>query len=362
MFKNCNKKAINSHGISEEASLKLIADEDGHLISLKSQRSGMDWKMEFIPVSTGDASTFTGFCHEHDQFFNRLDSGKFETYFDVINQCFRSMSHTLYNYEYYFKVYKQERDNLDDFINLQSDIYKSLGLTREEFKNRFIEENDKLWNKRFEDYERINEFKCELNDLLEMSEEIKHLELFNGKIIEYNWINSHITYRRIPIKIPVALINHLSAGLNGKVSDLQFTIVPDKESTHFIQFNYRNSRYFTNDFLDKTKNSISALNYIEQIMMLNEKNWFIDPKVVDKFSNEKKLMIEQDMYFMHERSLNDKYDISIFDSIRIDLITELKGEEKEKELKKINELPYRKSFQTRKHSNDKILEGIWLRQ
>jgi hypothetical protein len=66
------------------------------------------------------------------------------------------------------------------------------------------------------------------------------------------------------------------------------------------------------------------------------------------------------MYFMHERRLNEEYDISIFDNIRNDLITELKDKEKEKELSKINELSYRKSFETRKCNSDEVLGGIWL--
>lgn len=129
MFKNCDREAIKSHAISEEASLKLIA-EKGDLITLKSQRNGMEWRFEFKPISTGDSSTFAGFCHDHDQLFRRLDIGKIETDFDLINQCFRSMAYTLYNYEYYFKVNRQQRDNLEEFISLQPDIYKNLGMTQ----------------------------------------------------------------------------------------------------------------------------------------------------------------------------------------------------------------------------------------
>jgi hypothetical protein len=359
MVAHCDKDAIRSHAISKNSYLRLIS-ENNEVMTVKSQRSGMKWNMEFIPESINDATTFGGFCNEHDRYFERLDNGLFETLHDLINQCYRSMAHTMYNYEFLFHLQEHEYDDFEEFISTNESRYKELGITKEKFKLVCIEENKKLWDKRLEEYERVSIFKEELYDLLEINKELKNSELINGSSFGYGYINSNITYRRIPFIVPATIVNRIMVAVDAKPTDLHFTLIPDKNCTHFIQFNYQNSKFFVNDFLNKTKDNISTLNHIERIMLLNEKNWYVDPKVVNKIPVERRKMIEQDMYFITERGFNDIYDISIFDDIRQDIINELKPKDKDRELKKIYELPFRRKIEDREKDSDLGFEMIWL--
>lgn len=359
MHDDCNKDAIRSHAISKNANLKLISDNN-EVMTIKSQRNGMEWEMMFIPESINEASTFGGFCNDHDRYFERLDKGLMETQFDMLSQCYRSMAHTLYNYEYLPKMRKNDMKNIDTIIEFSKSEYQKLGITREQFKSEYIKYNNILWNKRLDEYRRIEEFKNELFDLLEMNQSLKETALEEEISIEYRFINSIISYKRIPYLIPLALVNKASVAIEGNESDLFYTIVPSHNCTHLIQFNYNNTSRFTKDFRMNTKDNISMLNYVERIMMYSENNWYVNPNIINNLTRERRIIIENDMYFMNERKFSNYNDISIFDDLRKKIAVELNENERDKELRKITKLPFRKEFEERKKESSIKLEDVWL--
>lgn len=72
---NCNH-IIDSHSIQENGELSLIA-KNKEVISFQRKESTNDYQADVIPIS--QASTFSGFCHFHDQIFEPLDKDKIES-------------------------------------------------------------------------------------------------------------------------------------------------------------------------------------------------------------------------------------------------------------------------------------------
>lgn len=72
----CSKNAISSHSQSKENCLRVIS-EGGHLIrpSRNIFRKREDVEAQFDSIGIGKASTFRGFCSDHDsEFFRKVDS------------------------------------------------------------------------------------------------------------------------------------------------------------------------------------------------------------------------------------------------------------------------------------------------
>ncbi|WP_239670052.1 hypothetical protein, partial [Pseudomonas aeruginosa] len=65
VYPGCDEKSIYSHAVSESISLSTIS-ENGHLLTIKSQRKGDLKELSFGKISMHDASAFNGFCNQHD--------------------------------------------------------------------------------------------------------------------------------------------------------------------------------------------------------------------------------------------------------------------------------------------------------
>ena len=93
MFPTCTKRSlVRSHTIPMSASIKLIA-EDGHVVAPQLTDRGV----EALPIGIREASTFPGFCHEHEQTFFEFESQKEMTEGrHYILQAFRTLCRELF--------------------------------------------------------------------------------------------------------------------------------------------------------------------------------------------------------------------------------------------------------------------------
>ena len=72
--------------------------------------------MKFVNQSINDATTFAGFCVSHDSLFCRLDRGLMETWLDVYQQCFRSISHQVYCQEILEHINSQQTHHMEEKV------------------------------------------------------------------------------------------------------------------------------------------------------------------------------------------------------------------------------------------------------
>jgi hypothetical protein len=75
----CKKKAIRAHSIQNARTLDLL-EKGGHVIALRPRFSESGPQIDFEPVGRNEASTFTGFCSEHDRdIFAPIDRDMIDT-------------------------------------------------------------------------------------------------------------------------------------------------------------------------------------------------------------------------------------------------------------------------------------------
>lgn len=101
IFDECHKQSIQSHSISV-ANLKLLA-ENGHLQRLRTPRlHDKSFEIDFEKVGVKNASTFPGFCGDHDAaLFRNIDTSNYRPVGEKITEyMFRALVH-----EGYAKMY-----------------------------------------------------------------------------------------------------------------------------------------------------------------------------------------------------------------------------------------------------------------
>ena len=81
--------------------------------------------------------------------------------------------------------------------------------------------------------------------------------------------------------------------------------------------------------------------------MMQDSQFYLKPEIIERWNKEKKKIVIDDFFFVTERKFLQEYDVSIFDNLRKKLIENEPLSIKEHELKKINLLPERPSFQAR---------------
>ena len=136
MFRGCTANAINSHAISKNSSLNLISS-NGDLMTIKSRRNANQWKMKFVNESINDATTFAGFCVSHDSLFCRLDRGLMETWLDVYQQCFRSISHQVYCQEILEHINSQQTHHMEEKVLHEDNVIIPEGYSFKTFEREF---------------------------------------------------------------------------------------------------------------------------------------------------------------------------------------------------------------------------------
>lgn len=116
--RNCFNKPINSHTISKSQHLGRISDNKRQVLTLNMKHIDPD-PAELIPAKIGwkRASTFTGFCNEHDKIFLPLESGKIKpSKLNCILSGYRAVSHEIYS-KYKQKCVAKKQMQFDESYN-----------------------------------------------------------------------------------------------------------------------------------------------------------------------------------------------------------------------------------------------------
>ena len=159
--------------------------------------------------------------------------------------------------------------------------------------------------------------------------------------------NICILYKRIGLKIPVAMVNHHPLIIDRKKTILLFTVIPYASGTEIYWiFNSNYKTVLNRKWLDMTQNDIGIINRIESSMVHSEQ-WFIDPRILESIPSDRMETIKQDLYFNNERSPFVDYDLSIFDELRIYSINDLDETTRCNEKQKITSSVNRESFDVR---------------
>lgn len=368
MCYGCYKNAINSHAISEKQSLRFIS-ENGNMKYFKSLRKSNELygkKLLLNPIGINIASTFKGFCSDHDNnIFYNLDNNPIRTSTqEILLQAYRSICFALFKAgfikiqnEYssnYFKEYL-DLDKIRDFLKEDIEIEKVSDDIIMNLFNGLMDEQLKKDNK---ELDCLVLYKNSIENYLFLQADFTKLEEGGEEhIFSKDDCDICVLYKQVDFKIPVALLNNHFLGIKNEPNVFLVTVVPnDNSSEIYWIFEKRFLPTFGAKWNLIIKKDINILNMIESSMMCYE-DWYIMPNVIGSISKQRFQIIEEDMYFTNERSPFDEYDLSIFDDLRIELIEYEDDVTKEKETKKIIGAVARKNYNERiKQYNQDVFE------
>lgn len=265
----------------------------------------IEGKMKFVLDTCGinSASTFYGYCTEHEKLFSSIDFGNFNTKYDIILQCFRSVGFWI-----------SEESHAHRYIDDSYSIEYKLALD----KNHAI------------DIKNIMHLYNALHSCIENSEKYDvPLKLKNQIEVSKNWkiLHAHLDY-----ELPIALCTKNPYSLDGMASNIMWIVVPLKDSTELIviysstildEYVKETLNLSMQDIWEKlTNDNLIILNMVEAAMMSNAM-WWIKPSVLNNISNEKKDTLVTDLrYRCFFEKVWQEVKYSIFDDLRRKFILE----------------------------------------
>lgn len=332
MFSDCNESCIKSHSISRNV-LKHIADNQEVIMPIidpcnlgnnfneleKTDKPNIEFKRKNI----ASAGTFRGFCEKHDNaIFQALDDYGIKTQRDIFLQLYRTTC------KYFFSnksVEKTEWDTFGQYYYANPEFERKIFLSIYELKD-FLEDM--------------------LIDFPELASPIP--ETVNNSLTLAPWSNKFekkcmVIYKCLPKDFNFVIENNLILKVNDKISHCIFVLLPGENYSNLFAISSPEIITMIHSHL---YSEIQILNTIESILM-QDSQFYLNPKIIENWSTEKKRMIVDDFFFVTERKFLQEYDISIFDDLRKKFIANETQSIKEHELKKIDSLPERSSFQER---------------
>ncbi|AIW89302.1 hypothetical protein JO41_05305 [Treponema sp. OMZ 838] len=342
IIQDCENKAIYSHVISEKRYLMNIS-RGGHLIGIVSKRKKNQKYLSIESIGIQKASGFSGFCKNHDSEYYNIDCNGLNTYYDLLFQFKR----VLYKHLYYHNYYKEYENDfatiwLTKFVNL---ISKKLNICINKLTHLYKEEA----SRKFKKYHEIeNYIKVEIENINMLIDSIsKSKKLDDESVLSHEDICFYIIRKRWAIKLPCALDAGYYYYLNDVLLAFHFCILPENDRTEILMILPKNDPADINKKIVKQmEDDLGILNFCEALLMSSE-NWYISPEVFDTFSDKKIKFMKDDLYFINERMFYNEYDMSIFDSIRHDIIKLYDKSVVQNERNKLINFPKRASSEDR---------------
>ena len=315
MHAGCTKKSIKrSHTISLGTSIDQIA-ENGHVLTPKFGENGI----ELVSVGHKLASTFPGFCDEHELIFEEFENQKSLTegkHFQL--QVLRTICREIYT-----KRHGQQKigDMLNDYRRLRDNyMQRSMG--------EFLQGENALTDKvKFSFSEDSTE--DEITILLKKgSEDLIELQaLYDGIVgdLKTETSNIAITVMQADLQIPVCLSG--LGVLNYKNEDVVkralccIAILPEEVETNILlatmdEHSKAASLYLSDDAFP------AAIARLESWMVYGSDHWFIRPSSWEAMSDTRKTALCDAISEL--RSLSEEVPFSILDDARSRIITEIK--------------------------------------
>lgn len=371
LYGDCINEAVNSHAISKKSSLKYITNDKNKVISFVKGKLFLDEDGNLSvtpkkePFGINESTTFCGFCTEHEALFKRIDLNGLKTINDLIMQIYRSVA-----YAYYKEKFIEKEQDFHESI-LKDNREKILETIKAEYSIEInLDEllDDVLKNINEKKFRRMNILR-ELMDKLELlisRLDIQSRTLSNDEIFELNEIEIVVFFKRMDIKIPLAMLNDFGYIYEDKnISNCFFNVIPYENSTDIIMFVDKKSKSNAMKYWQyNTQDDIYILNMVED-MMIKSEYWFVEPSIFESMDDRKQSFIEADIrYSISERALKFGYDVSIFDSLRKKILKNYENvsmHEKyiniiHRELEKIYNLPKREKKEIREKNLMKYIE------
>lgn len=317
LFVKCNKSSIKkSHVIPKEGCLRNIS-EKGHVFT---PEFNVKENLIMKKVGINNASTFPGFCKEHENKFNIYEKkGLLNKPYHFKLQIYRTICR-----EYFVKKFhlNDAVDSKEKYIDLRNERIKKL--IKKKLGKNFLKNNEfKLTNTEFENSDYREEYLK--NKIKELENEKDFFEEKYYKPMSKDIINKNESeiFRAIvldvDIIIPVALAGRANIILKSKKKSCDFNIIinvlPSENKTYIVLATKEENEDELEIYLSKYNNNISIINMIETWMIYHSDHWFIKPSVWENIKEDKQNKILQDIFDV-DKEVKVEYEYTIFNDLK----------------------------------------------
>lgn len=327
---NCDNKSIKrSHTIPRGMTLDIIAENNKVVTPIFIEKYPVS--EHFIGVTeigVGQASTFPGFCKEHELIFQSYEKeGVFNKEDDVIKQLYRNVAYNVFRFEKRIKLNERITERYREARNQAAYNYlKTMG-PKEILKNVTITGDD--WY--------IKNMTYHSQQLLDFQNKLEKYIMNLWKIISGN--DADVTAESVILDLvfPVSICGCTEIILNDKDYICSVDVVPnDKKTLVTIGICGEITPELRKIVESRLNHPLAILNFIEATMIYGTDNWYLNPKIWNILRDERKESLLSEMQNL-EKSIFDELPYSIFDDIRKYMISKLDIEEKymEHELEKM---------------------------
>lgn len=353
----CTEKSIKkSHSIPKSSVFQNIASK-GHLLKPEFDISNDFPINKMTEIGLNNASVFPGFCEKHENIFKSFEiDGKIDDEKKALLQTYRTICRE--------RVYREIEIEINE--TTRSEYLKKIN---EEAKNNIAESLS-----RHHLFDKITDFEIQGIDSTIYSIN-KINQYLNSPISKFNefekyiqeWLlNSHkkteliISIVNLNIALPVSIcgFGNQSYRDNGedKNAFVLLNVMPQKTSTDIIYVGLEQDKKITNNYFEYSlSNPISILNTIESFMVNGTDHWYINPDYWNTIPETKQEKILFDILYTDDSFL-DEYPISIFDDIRMDLISIFKENAKNRKTTVIEDNRIKCEIDKVKHTNYEIIK------
>jgi hypothetical protein len=329
IYDTCNKKSIpKSHTIQKSTSISIIS-EKSHV--LRPRFNSEIGKMEMISEGINEASTFPGFCEDHERLFEEFENQKDLTKQNhFVLQTYRTICRELVIAENNLEVLTNDIKIYTDFRNekIEEMFAQKLG-------PEFLSKND-----------------ITLNGLELKNGDHKEKIAENGKKTLVNYINSLQALKKaitndlrkkkfqqifcFPIvldyQLPVTIAGRGNFRINTqtktKSAEVIFNVLPHKDKTYIVLSGLRKHTNLIKLYASQFVNPLQIISLIERWMIHGSDHWFINPSTWNKIDTKRQDLILE-IILDESRNIGHDFEYSIFDDIRIEIIKQMdeyKGE------------------------------------
>ncbi|HXH99212.1 MAG TPA: hypothetical protein VNI52_03010 [Sphingobacteriaceae bacterium] len=296
----CEKKSIEkSHTIQKSGSIKELA-ENNHILT--PNFNGKTGEMEMLSVGVNEASTFPGYCLEHESLFSEFENQKdYKTGEHMGLQLYRTVCREIVINEYQKKSleniqkrYIEFRDKMMTDAIIANLDEETLNTPTLELKNFKVKSNDRRlkYTKR-----QVKLIDSNLKDFLYPYRDAVLNDLKKRKFQKIAYVA--MTFNQ---QIPVALAGKANFYYKKNV-DIIMNILPRTDNTYLFFSTLEKHTNALKLFMRQFENPLLMMNAIENCMIHGSDHWFIKPSVWNK--------IDQDSRQRILDSINDdKYNIA----------------------------------------------------
>ena len=312
VYPGCTQRSIRrSHSIQKNSVLKIIS-EGNHVYQPQVDMTHENPKMQMIKIGINKASTFPGFCQDHERLFEKFEhKGSIDKKEEALLQTFRAICRE--------KVF---RENEKEILIRQRNTYKKnlerlakLYIIDELLRNNLAVETSQISFSSLDD-----------SFIQYLGIKIDYLSKSLNELDEYissyfRGTDNYVSYEmKIDYSFPVCIAGFGNQKYEFYGNERNFilflNVIPYKDETVIICYSLNDHKdIFKSVIKYYSQNILTILNFIESFMVNSSDHWFVNPSFWDSLPGLKKDYILQCL--LHSKdSFIKEIPFSIFDDIR----------------------------------------------